>query len=339
MAIIQEVKDGKFVDETSESNKKTNGKKKNVNNEMGQEQFLQLLVAQMQYQDPLEPTSNTEWVSQMATFSMVGSLNDMKSAMSEQSANDLVGKFVLINDGDGFVKGKVDYVSKKNGETVISVNDKLYTLDKLDTVADEEYFQGSVLAKELHDMIALLPNEDNLTAEDDGLLKSAREAYDKMTESQKLFVEDEDIDKLRLLEIKMNSLKATKYTGMVKHLPSISEIEAADEKTLIEYGTKVKEAAEYYDGMTDPQKKLVADETRTLFNTVEAAVANAEKKFAPENPSDSDQDDVSALLQKILDALQSQKQPENQDQSQNQNDSNAGAGQSTSGTAGTDTNM
>ena len=306
---------------------------------MGQEQFLQLLVAQMQYQDPLEPTSNTEWVSQMATFSMVESLNDMKSAMSEQSANDLVGKFVLISDGDGFVKGKVDYVSKKNGETVISVNDKLYTLDKLDTVADEEYFQGSVLAKELHDMIALLPSEDNLTAEDDGLVKSVREAYDKMTESQKLFVEDEDIDKLRLLEIKMNSLKATKYTGMVKHLPSISEIEAADEKTLIEYSAKVKEAAEYYDGMTDPQKKLVADETRTLFNTVEAAVANAEKKFAPENPSDSDQDDVSALLQKILDALQSQKQPENQDQSQNQNDSNAGAGQSTSGTEGTDTNM
>ena len=62
MAIIQEVKDGKVVNDTSESTSTNkNGKKKNVDNTMGQEQFLQLLVAQMQYQDPLEPTSNTEW--------------------------------------------------------------------------------------------------------------------------------------------------------------------------------------------------------------------------------------------------------------------------------------
>lgn len=70
MAIIQEVQNGKIVEDTSESSSKKNGSKKNVGNTMGQEQFLQLLVAQMQYQDPLEPTSNTEWVAQMATFSI-----------------------------------------------------------------------------------------------------------------------------------------------------------------------------------------------------------------------------------------------------------------------------
>ena len=178
MAIIQEIKDGKFVQDTTEEQKK----KKTVNNEMGQEQFLQLLVAQMQYQDPLEPTSNTEWVAQMATFSMVESLNTMQKSMTEQSANGLVGKYVLINTGNGYEKGRVDYVTKKNGETVLSVNDELYTLDKLDTIADEEYYQGSVLANELQQMIKLLPGEENLTVKDEGLLKSAREAYEKMTD-------------------------------------------------------------------------------------------------------------------------------------------------------------
>ena len=54
MAIIQEIKDGKFVDGTSDSSSKKKNER-TVNNDMGKDQFLQLLVAQMQYQDPLEP--------------------------------------------------------------------------------------------------------------------------------------------------------------------------------------------------------------------------------------------------------------------------------------------
>ena len=37
--------------------------------DLDKEAFLQLLVTQMKYQDPLEPTDNTEYVSQLATFS------------------------------------------------------------------------------------------------------------------------------------------------------------------------------------------------------------------------------------------------------------------------------
>lgn len=191
MAIIQEVKDGRFVEDASESSSTGKGsKKKNVDNTMGQDQFLQLLVAQMQYQDPLEPTSNTEWVAQMATFSMVESLNNMQTAFDKQSANSLVGKYVFINDGDnGYVKGKVDFITKQDGKTKLSVGDKLYDLDQLDTVSDEEYFQGAVLANDLHKMIQLLPSENNLTVSDAGLVKSAREEYDKLTETQKQFVQ------------------------------------------------------------------------------------------------------------------------------------------------------
>ena len=91
MAIVQEVKDGKFVGATNEAKSSSGSKKKNVSNEMGQDQFLQLLVAQMQYQYPLEPTSNTEWVAQMATFSMVESLNNMQEAFNKQSVYNWLG--------------------------------------------------------------------------------------------------------------------------------------------------------------------------------------------------------------------------------------------------------
>ena len=41
--------------------------------------FLQLLVAQMKYQDPMEPTENTEWVSQYAQFSQVEELQTCRT--------------------------------------------------------------------------------------------------------------------------------------------------------------------------------------------------------------------------------------------------------------------
>lgn len=46
----------------------------------------------MQYQDPLEPSSNTEWVSQMSSFSQIESLQTVSDSISEQGASNLVGK-------------------------------------------------------------------------------------------------------------------------------------------------------------------------------------------------------------------------------------------------------
>ena len=314
MAIIQEVKDGRFVEDASESSSTGKGsKKKNVDNTMGQDQFLQLLVAQMQYQDPLEPTSNTEWVAQMATFSMVESLNNMQTAFDKQSANSLVGKYVFINDGDnGYVKGKVDFITKQDGKTKLSVGDKLYDLDQLDTVSDEEYFQGAVLANDLHKMIQLLPSEDNLTVSDAGLVKSAREEYDKLTETQKQFVQKEDLDKLKALEEKMNALKATEFTGSVNGLPTVGEIESADADTLMKYNAQFADTTKLYEGLTDSQRQKVAEQTIKQYGVIKDALKTASDKLniKPDGDgsggSDSSSADVSALLQKILEELQAQ---------------------------------
>lgn len=331
MAIIQEVKNGKFVEDTSESaSTSKGGKKKNVDNTMGQDQFLQLLVAQMQYQDPLEPTSNTEWVAQMATFSMVESLNNMQQAFDKQSANDLVGKYVFINDGDnGFVKGKVDYITKQDGKTKLSVNDKLYDLDQLDTVSDEEYYNGAILANDLHKMIQLLPGENNLTVSDAGLVKSAREEYDKMTETQKKFVEKADIDKLRALEAKMDALKATEFTGSVRELPSVGQIEAADKETLIKYNAQFADTGKLYEGLTDAQRKKVAEQTVTQYEAAKKALEEATKKAGlsigdgKDPDPDSPDTAVADLLQKILEELQAQKKGDSTE--------NEGAGSDTAG--------
>ena len=65
MGTIAQVQDGQVVNQVSASAKE----KKSANSSLDKDAFLQLLVAQMKYQDPLQPTSNTEYISQLATFS------------------------------------------------------------------------------------------------------------------------------------------------------------------------------------------------------------------------------------------------------------------------------
>ena len=73
MALIQSVKDGKIENTAIESTKKeTKG-----TSELGKDAFLQLLVAQMKYQDPLNPTSDTEYIAQLAQFSQLEQMQNL----------------------------------------------------------------------------------------------------------------------------------------------------------------------------------------------------------------------------------------------------------------------
>ncbi len=68
---------------------------------VNQETFLRLLVAEMSNQDPLEPTSNSEFISQLAQFSsMQYALDSSKYAESNYAAG-LVGKVVTASKANG----------------------------------------------------------------------------------------------------------------------------------------------------------------------------------------------------------------------------------------------
>ncbi len=62
-------------------------------NELGQEDFLTLMLAQIKAQDPLKPMENAEFITQMAQFSTVSGVQDLNTAF-----NDLAGA-LQINQG------------------------------------------------------------------------------------------------------------------------------------------------------------------------------------------------------------------------------------------------
>ena len=112
--------------------------------ELGKDEFLKLLVTQLQNQDPLNPQDDTQFISQLAQFSALEQMTNMSSTMSNTSAYSLVGKEVIVQTTDSAgtykeVRGTVDCVEMKNGKAMLVVDGNSYDLDDLVQVMDSYY--------------------------------------------------------------------------------------------------------------------------------------------------------------------------------------------------------
>ncbi len=213
MGVIQEVKDGKFVDSNSAASLAKAREKKTGNDSLDKDAFLQLLVAQMKYQDPLEPTSNTEYISQYATFSELEQMQNMSASMDLFRASSLVGETVLlkVTDSQGRttnVQGNVDYVVYEKNKAYLSVNGDLYSMDDLDTVADPTYLEAYKLAADFLNIYNKLPAFENLTVADRANVEKLDEMYSGMTDYQKNFLKDEEVTTMQKYVKKMKDLVA-----------------------------------------------------------------------------------------------------------------------------------
>ncbi len=225
MSVSAVVKDGKIVDTSANSVSDSTQKTSDSTGSLDKEAFLQLLVAQMQYQDPLEPMDNTEYVSQLATFSELEAMNNLNDSMSFQRASQLVGSNVLVRTtskttGETYLtQGTVDYVVYENGKAYLAINESLYSIDDLDTVISDEYLDkhkkdNSTTEKtnltELLAKIAKLPSEDDVTLDDEEAIKEAREAYDALSETDKAQFDNDALYYLIKDEAVLAKLKAEK---------------------------------------------------------------------------------------------------------------------------------
>ena len=213
MAITAPVVDGKINAKYTDSSAK---KENTSGSQMGYDQFLNLLCAEMQYQDPLEPTTNTDYVAQMATFSqleatlaMKDSLIEAASATESSVANSLVGKNVVVVDPEsetGNTTGKVDYVMYEDGEIYLSIENKLYNLSSLDTVANDTYYEAVVQARTINSMLKELPELKDITSSYKTAVEQIRALYDGLDDYQKGFVSKDDLETLERYESKIAEL-------------------------------------------------------------------------------------------------------------------------------------
>lgn len=216
MSLVAPVKDGQLLANglTAAEKKKAEAEAKTSKeaSSMDKDSFLQLLVAQMKYQDPLEPTSNTEYIAQYAQFSQVESLQNMSQNMDLQRASSLVGQMVYVKTTDDsgvtdYVYGKVDYVTYQGNKPYLYINEKSYPLEDLETIVEPEYYEAYNLATKLVTEINRLPKLGLVDLGNASKIDELNEIYTNMTDYQKTFVAKEKVEALEKYVAKIDELR------------------------------------------------------------------------------------------------------------------------------------
>ncbi len=125
---------------------------KSSSGELGKNEFLNLLITQLRYQDPLQPMDNTEYVSQLAQFSALEQMSNVSNGVSSIQALSMTGKMITASITDSTtgkstaIQGMVDSVKLQNGKTVLMVEGKEVQLADVTAVYDFERSDVSSLS-------------------------------------------------------------------------------------------------------------------------------------------------------------------------------------------------
>lgn len=116
--------------------------------ELGKDDFLNLLVTQLRYQDPLNPTDDKEFIGQMAQFSALEQMQNLNSSFTATKAYALIGRGVTANVVDKTTKeitvvaGDVTAIKYSNGKYYAIVDGIEVEVDDIVDVTQSSYEVG-----------------------------------------------------------------------------------------------------------------------------------------------------------------------------------------------------
>lgn len=215
------IKDGKVTNLDSSTTSSTNSMPSGYDKDA----FMKILVAQMKYQDPLEPTSNTEYISQYATFTQVEQLSNMANSMSLSRASELVGKTVVISQRSSDtgqvseVMGTVDYVTYSGNKAYLNINGTNYNIDDVTQVFDSDYTNAMEVAEDFQKAIDKLPsNLDFVNEEEHGLTIDTMYKFymEEMDEKAKKMMDPTYVTSLKQYVARIDEIRGDDYRSFDK---------------------------------------------------------------------------------------------------------------------------
>ncbi len=108
--------------------------------ELGRDDFLKILITQLQNQDPTKPMEDKEFISQMAQFSSLEQMTnvsegfqEMNALLSSSQALSVLGRTVEVQTGTQTVRGTVSGVT--NGPMPqVTINEQQYDYSNIQRV-------------------------------------------------------------------------------------------------------------------------------------------------------------------------------------------------------------
>jgi flagellar basal-body rod modification protein FlgD len=118
-----------------------NGQK--VQQNLGKDDFLKILITQLTYQDPTAPMEDKEFIAQMAQFStleqmtsMAGDFNRLTNMLASTEATSALGKSVELTSGENIIQGAVRAVTRGDAPQIL-VNGNYYAWNQVTKVFEE----------------------------------------------------------------------------------------------------------------------------------------------------------------------------------------------------------
>lgn len=130
-----------------------------VKTQLGKDDFLKLLVTQLQYQDPLQPMDNTEFIAQTAQFTALEQMQNLNQTMTNAQAFGTIGKGVFMNTKDEqtgqyeMIYGVVQSVEIVNGKPYLNLGDKSAPYEDITKVQDVDFGDNSAMVSQAMGLI------------------------------------------------------------------------------------------------------------------------------------------------------------------------------------------
>lgn len=207
-------------------------------NELGQSAFLELMITQLENQDPLSPQENSEFIAQLAQFSSVESLDKLNNnfdsfansfvANQALQASTLVGRSVTVPSdrteltSGGVVSASVDVPSSSGNVSVNIYNEGGSLIDQIPLglqPAGELVMRWDGNQAELNGEIL-----DWTTSQSEGVLPGT------YTFEVTAMVEGEEVQLETALSANVNSVTVGTNGGLTLNLAGIGAVPLSDIK-------------------------------------------------------------------------------------------------------------
>lgn len=216
MAVDASITNGTITNTAYKTAEQQKAEANTVNNDLDKQAFLKLLVAQMKYQDPMQPTDNTEYVSQLAQFSSLEAMNNVSQSVDLQRATGLIGKVVTASKTDSVTgvatekTGTVDFVTQSGSKTYVTIDGDQYELDEISKIWDDTYADAYNLANSWSKLMGEIPNAAYITASNKDAYRtqvsSLYASYMSMDDYSRSFLSEDDRMKLNELVAQYRTL-------------------------------------------------------------------------------------------------------------------------------------